>query len=180
MKIDVSHLDERKEINRQYKEFDLQDDDLTVSRQPDLQLVLQRQSDGVHATGNVKAGIEVLCDRCLATVTVDIDSDFDLVYMPLSAASIAPGEHEIVEEHDFDIAYYDEGESGQVIDVDALVREQIELGMPVHLLCNEECKGLCPTCGVDLNKGTCDCSSQAHDPRWDALAGLQGKLKTGE
>src|SRR5258708_5556617 len=98
MKIDVSHLDERKEINRQYKEFDLQDDDLTLTLQPDLHLVLQRQSDGVHATGNVKAGIEVLCDRCLASVIADIDSDFDLVYMPLSAASTESGEHEIVEE----------------------------------------------------------------------------------
>jgi len=107
---------------------------------------------------------------------VEIESSYDLVYMPLSAASAEPGEHEIVEEHDFDIAYYEP--DGQIIDVDALVREQVELGMPVHLLCSEECKGLCPTCGGDLNKASCNCKSEAHDPRWDALAGLQQKLKT--
>jgi len=51
MKIDVSHLDERKEINRQYKEFDLQDDDLTVSRQPDLQLGDRAMCSGRRNSG---------------------------------------------------------------------------------------------------------------------------------
>jgi uncharacterized protein len=173
MKIDVSHLDERKQIKHKFKDFVLEDDELTLVDQPSLQLELERQSDGVHATGNVKAIVEVACDRCLTPVPVDIDGDFDLVYLPLSAMRITPGEHEIVEKHDFDLAYF-EDDAGEIIDVDALVREQIQLGMPVHSLCSEECKGLCPNCGIDLNKQSCGCRTEAHDPRWDALS----KLKT--
>src|SRR5215831_15078438 len=175
MKIDVSHLDERKQIDHQFRDFDLEDADLTLVSDPDLHLSLQRQSDGVHATGKVKATVNVQCDRCLTPVPVGIDEDFDLVYMPLDSAAAEAGEHEIVEERDFDLAYYEDG--GQVIDVDALVREQIQLAMPVHQLCSEQCKGLCPMCGADLNKGNCQCKSETHDPRWDALAGLQQKLK---
>ncbi|HZS43505.1 MAG TPA: DUF177 domain-containing protein [Blastocatellia bacterium] len=172
MKIDVSHLDDRKEVRHKYADFDLEDETLKIREQPELKLDLQRQSDGVHASGNVKAGVDVECDRCLAPVPVNVDSDFDLVYLPLSAAPSTAGEHEIVEDRDFDLAYF-EDDAGQVIDVDALVREQISLGMPVHSLCNPECKGLCPTCGIDLNTGSCNCKSEAHDPRWDALAKLK-------
>ena len=155
MKIDVSHLDDRKEIRHKYADFDLEDEELQLKEQPEIDLVFQRQSDGVHASGKVKATVEAFCDRCLAPVPVGIDGDFNLVYLPLSAAPVEAGEHEIVEDHDFDLAYF-ESDEGQVIDVDALVREQVQLGMPVHSLCNPDCKGLCPTCGIDLNTGSCN------------------------
>jgi uncharacterized protein len=50
------------------------------------------------------------------------------------------------------------------------VREQWLLAVPTFLLCRDDCKGLCPTCGVDLNAGECQCPPQITvDSRWDAL-----------
>lgn len=56
-------------------------------------------------------------------------------------------------------------------DLDELVREDIYLALPSRFLCGENCKGLCPLCGKDLNDGECGCTEPA-DPRWDALKEL--------
>ncbi len=56
-----------------------------------------------------------------------------------------------------------------VLDLDALVAEDIILSLPQRYLCREDCKGLCPMCGADLNRGSCGCKKRK-DPRWDALS----------
>lgn len=55
------------------------------------------------------------------------------------------------------------------LDVDELVRSAIILEMPSRFLCKEDCKGLCPKCGCDLNEGSCKCDLKDRDPRWDVL-----------
>ena len=57
------------------------------------------------------------------------------------------------------------------LDLDSLVLEDVFLAMPFRFLCREDCKGLCPVCGADLNEGSCGCRPSA-DPRWDALKDL--------
>ena len=57
------------------------------------------------------------------------------------------------------------------LDVDALVNEDVYLSLPYRMLCQPDCKGLCPVCGADLNEGPCSCEKPA-DPRWDALKDL--------
>jgi uncharacterized protein len=59
--------------------------------------------------------------------------------------------------------------------LDDLVREAIILSLPLKPLCSEECKGLCPICGTDLNKSHCHCVIEKTDPRWDMLKGLLKK-----
>lgn len=54
---------------------------------------------------------------------------------------------------------------------DEVVQEDIYLAIPTRFLCKEDCKGLCPICGKDLNDGPCDCKKPT-DPRWDALKDL--------
>jgi len=66
---------------------------------------------------------------------------------------------------------------GDAVDLDELVREQILLALPSRRLCREECKGLCPTCGADLNAGRCACEQREVDPRWSALADLDKSRK---
>lgn len=55
------------------------------------------------------------------------------------------------------------------LDVDELVRSALILEMPSRFLCVEDCKGLCPKCGCDLNEGSCNCDLKDRDPRWDVL-----------
>ena len=55
------------------------------------------------------------------------------------------------------------------VDIEELVRTALVLELPTRFLCREDCKGLCPKCGADLNCGECGCDMREHDPRWDAL-----------
>ena len=74
------------------------------------------------------------------------------------------GEHEI-EEDDLSTAFYRD----ETIDLGELVREQFYLVLPMKPLCTEGCRGLCPQCGTNLNRGACDCRGVWQDPRLEGL-----------
>jgi len=63
------------------------------------------------------------------------------------------------------------------------VREQVLLSLPSRTLCKEDCKGLCPRCGQNLNLATCSCNTSSEPEHnlsgWNALAGLAGTIKPG-
>jgi uncharacterized protein len=65
---------------------------------------------------------------------------------------------------------------GDQIDLEPMVRENLLLDAPIAPVCRADCAGLCPTCGIDLNLGTCDCLTTVTDPRWDALSQLKANL----
>ncbi len=66
-----------------------------------------------------------------------------------------------------------------VVDVDGLAREALVLALPPQVVCSDECKGLCPQCGKDLNKGACDCHEEEIDERWSKLKDLNlGEAET--
>jgi len=69
---------------------------------------------------------------------------------------------------DLDLSIFD----GEAIDIDELVTEELLLAVPDHVLCSENCKGICPVCGVDRNSVTCDCQTAEIDPRWAGLKEL--------
>lgn len=64
---------------------------------------------------------------------------------------------------------------GAQLDIGGPVAEQIALDFPLRLLCSEDCKGLCPSCGKNLNEGKCSCPEHENDPRLAALAQLLDK-----
>ena len=59
-----------------------------------------------------------------------------------------------------------------VVDVSGIAREALVLALPLKVLCRDECPGLCPRCGLDLNEGRCDCATEPIDLRWEKLRGL--------
>jgi uncharacterized protein len=63
------------------------------------------------------------------------------------------------------------------IDLGGLIRETLVLDYPRYLVCSENCKGLCPGCGADLNEESCNCSASSQDPRWAKLRELKKKVK---
>lgn len=167
MKIQVSQIreDEGLRVRHLYPKGEpgLVGDDAHISGLTSLELVATRDGDQVKLVGQVKADVQIECDRCLAPVAVTVDQSFDLLYIPASA-SRAPEEGELADD-DLSAAPYE----GDLIDLDDVVREQVELAIPMARLCSEECKGLCPECGVNLNEGDCGCSIEQIDPRWAAL-----------
>ena len=110
---------------------------------------------------------EVLCARCVEPVPVPLKGEFDLLFRP-EVADAEPGERAITED-ETEIGYY--GKSGLLLE--DVVREQVLLTLPGRTLCSDNCKGLCVTCGQNLNSGTCSCAqTELKDERWSALQGL--------
>ena len=99
------------------------------------------------------------------------DAQFDLRYQPHST-NVGEGELEI-EEDDLTTAFYQNEE----IDLEQLMREQFYLALPMKPLCSRDCKGLCPTCGTNLNRATCDCKRDVTDPRLAVLKKLEVRSK---
>ena len=61
------------------------------------------------------------------------------------------------------------------IELDSDVRDFAILAVPMKRLCSENCKGLCPRCGENLNDGSCNCDEKIIDPRWESLQKLKTK-----
>src|SRR3954468_20842514 len=122
--------------------------------------------------GRVQTVLELPCSRCLEPFTLPVDQTFDLRYQP-HAENTGEGEREI-EEDDLTTAFYENDE----IDLGQLMREQFYLALPMKPLCRDECKGLCPVCGINRNRDECACASGWEDPRLAALRALRGQLKS--
>lgn len=120
-----------------------------------------------------KVGLRVLCARCVEPVNVPLEGSFDLLFRPENADAEA-GERAITED-ETEIGYY--GKAGLLLE--DVVREQVLLSLPGRTLCREDCKGLCASCGQNLNTGSCGCAESAgsKDPRWSALHNLASSLK---
>lgn len=162
--------DEGLKVHHLYPEGEprLAGDESRLVGRPELDLRATREEDRVRLAGAIKATVEIECDRCLTPLTVPVDQSFDLIYVPPNRPAGAHDEKELGED-DLYVSFY----QGQAIDLDDLVREQIELTLPMARLCGEQCRGLCPHCGANLNQQQCDCSSEEIDPRWAALKNLQ-------
>ena len=101
-------------------------------------------------------------------------ADFDLIFRP--AAADAEATERSITAPETEIGYY-QGDSLLLEDV---LREQVLLSLPVRTLCKPDCKGLCPRCGENRNSQSCSCEVGPSDPRWEALAGLRGRMESKE
>lgn len=149
-------------------EPDLMADDVHLVGQTEVDLQASRAEEEVALLGSVRAVVGFECDRCLATLSVAVEQSFDLVYVP----PLGIGDEHELEEDDLSLGFYHDG----MIDIDDLAREQIELALPMARLCADECKGLCPECGANLNTGACGCDPTPVDARWASLMELKSKL----
>jgi len=163
--------------------------------------VLDLYADGTHvfATGTFKGYLTVACSRCVGPARLDLEENLRVTFMPpgemvtddeeeqpaakggakskgkgAAAAETAPDaapdadEGAEVAAEDLDLFAYD----GEKIDLEPLLREQFVLAVPYAPLCSEDCKGLCPQCGIDRNTSSCNCEKPI-DPRLAALKGLK-------
>ena len=124
----------------------------------------------IRVAGKLLTALEMDCARCLEPVQREVDREFDLLYRPLG---VDAGEHEkgVTSAAEADVGYYE----GDGILLEDVLREQMILALPMRTVCREDCKGLCPKCGENLNADQCHCEPVVEDPRWSALKDL--KLK---
>jgi len=120
----------------------------------------------IFVNGHVETRAQVECDRCLKPVSLPVSADFALEY--ISGEEYESSAAAELTEAEMSVSVFD----GEAIDVDEIVKEQILLAVPTRMLCREDCKGICPECGTDLNSGQCTCVKDDIDPRWAALKNL--------
>jgi uncharacterized protein len=111
--------------------------------------------------GKVEGDMVIPCRRCLTDAKVHVQDESHVIFAEAGSD----------ETDDPDVQVLDE--RSNTIDLRGTVREQWLLNVPGYAVCRDDCKGICPTCGKDLNEGACDCPA-TRDARWDALR----KVKT--
>lgn len=134
----------------------------------ELEFDLHKDKERFRVEGTVRTVLELPCGRCLEPFLLPVDAALDLRYLPMSERS-SDDDQEVAEE-DVDVSFYQDDQ----IDLTELLREQFYLALPMKPLCRDDCRGLCPQCGVNRNTGTCDCETGWEDPR---LAPLKGLIK---
>lgn len=152
-----------------------QDSPLTVSGRADL--IPEHRGhrevvEDIRLQATWSGDFEVACARCLEPVRRDLQGRFDLLFRPLGIDA-GPSERSITAD-EAEIGYYQE--SGLLLE--DVLREQVLLSLPARTLCREDCKGLCPRCGHNLNTDPCACDPAPADPRWAALSDLASRIKT--
>ena len=115
----------------------------------------------VSVIGNVQLSVQSPCSRCVEPVKIELNPQIGLVLSPGNKI----GEEDISLEH--------ETYQGDEIDLSNYIREQVAISLPVKVVCSEECKGLCTTCGTNQNKECCECDKDQIDPRFAILKGIK-------
>jgi uncharacterized protein len=132
------------------------------------------EGENVHASGHMRGHVVVACGRCLGPAAVPIDEEVHATWMPAAALEALAADDEQSEEgveleaEDLDVYPFD----GEAVDLEPLIKEQLVLAVPYAPLCREDCKGLCPQCGINRNTETCTCAEPV-DPRFASLKALK-------
>ncbi len=146
-----------RENGNEYRMIEKSAVDVTIMNFGNKKLSIKAKADFVF---------EVPCSRCLVPQRVEIPVDFENeIDMNITAAERAQN--------------LDETEyiSGYDLDVDRLIYEEILLGFPTKVLCDEDCKGLCKVCGHNLNEGECGCDRTELDPRMSVIREIFNQVK---
>ena len=125
----------------------------------------------IRIVGDLSTRVEVACARCLEPIHHDVVKKFELLYRPQGTDA---GKEELsVTAAEAEVSYY----QGEGLLLEDVLREQVLLALPIKAICREDCKGLCPHCGSNLNQEQCNCAESPGDPRWSALKDLREKLE---
>ncbi|MBI5636778.1 MAG: DUF177 domain-containing protein [Nitrospinae bacterium] len=131
------------------------------------ELALTKAGEDIFVTGRVEGTVKLQCSRCLAEYGMTLAPAIEAPFFPRAAES-PEGE----EEDDGDVNFHD----GEKLDLFPVLRDHLLLAIPFKPLCMEECKGLCPKCGADLNTAPCGCTPKEPDARFAALQKLKERL----
>ncbi|MBI2354835.1 MAG: DUF177 domain-containing protein [Deltaproteobacteria bacterium] len=124
-----------------------------------------REYDHVRVSGRVSTPVTLVCSRCLANYETAFDSSFTIYFRKGTSQDIVEEEETELDEQDLVSATY----SGDEIDLAHEIEEQVAMELPLKPLCSEECKGLCPDCGTDLNHSACSCPRGQTSLKFSAL-----------
>lgn len=128
-----------------------------------VRLALSRSGKIVTVKSRIEARVDWVCARCLEPFSRALKSEYTVSLKP-RPDSLPPEEAELSRE-DLETEFY----AGEEINLTPSVQDQVLLAIPQKAVCREECRGLCPKCGKNLNREGCQCQDEAVDPRLEPL-----------
>lgn len=143
------------------------DGECTFLSPVDVDLTVVKEYGHIRVKGTVVTRVGLSCSRCLVDFLSDIHSGFT-IYFTQSSGEQIEDEVELAEEDLLSVTY-----NGEEIDLANEIAEQVLLELPYKPLCSENCKGLCPECGIDLNNSKCDCSNSLSKLPFSSLKGFK-------
>ncbi len=129
-------------------------------------VTLTRTDRGILVKGALDTRIELTCSRCLGPFSVSLKLNIEEEYFPTTDIMTGASSPVPDEPGSFTV------DERNILDLTEATRQYTLLATPMKPLCQEDCVGLCPTCGQNLNQAPCNCPSQPADPRWAELSKL--------
>lgn len=138
-----------------------------------VDLEVHKGPDHVRIQGEIRATLQLGCHRCLESFAWELEQPVEifLLYQQKSPGQIDVEDLELTSE-ELDQTFFD----GEEIDIDVLVAEQVLLALPIKALCSEECNGICPRCGTNLNGEACRCADSKKPSLFTVLQTIRQQL----
>ena len=133
----------------------------------------ERAGSEIRITGQLDIDLELSCSRCLEPARIHVAKPFDLYFRERDEEMFDEDADVELEEEDTRTAFF----TGTKLAIGDILREQVLLALPMKALCTADCKGLCPTCGTNLNSGSCNCPKEEFSPHMDTLLEIKRRLE---
>ncbi len=150
--------------------FHLRGVEMVVAEGSTVAFDVYHTEEGWFLTGQGDVALTARCSRCLGEAEVVVPVSFSV---EIPDTGDRRDDQKSVDEDEVIPRITRQGD----LDVQERVLEEIILSIPLRILCDPDCKGLCPVCGVNLNETTCECERDPVDPRLAALQKLKETLK---
>ena len=145
-------------------------DGMLTARALNGNVKVTRITDGLLVQGNVEANVDLECSRCLTNFALPVEARLEEQFQPTIDVSTGTPVHR-VEGQDSDTTF--DIDHNHMMDLSEPVRQAILVSLTMKPLCREECAGLCPNCGANLNEGPHECEVETVDHRWAGLRELR-------
>ena len=139
----------------------------------DWSAAAERAGSEVRVTGSLKTNIELPCSRCLEVARCEVTKPFDLYFRQRDELMFDEDEEVELDDKETRTAFF----TGTKLAISEILREQLLLALPMKPLCKVDCKGLCPSCGTNLNVNTCQCPQEQFSPHMDTLLEIKKRLE---
>ncbi|HOK52985.1 MAG TPA: DUF177 domain-containing protein [Armatimonadota bacterium] len=176
MKLDLREIASNvgKSYNYEIREECAESEDLRCTKPIVGSINFTNTGNLIVARGKLETEIELECSRCLEKLTIPVNVKID-EQLPIPVFQTAFVEQEDVDEEEEEPLFRD-----NVFDLSEYIRQVVLVEVPIQPLCSDTCKGLCPTCGTNLNQGLCNCPVDVEASPFAALASMLEEEDTEE
>jgi len=129
-----------------------------------------KTEDDVYVEGRLRGSVSTVCSRCLQDIQIPLDLEVSVLYVPKQEL---PDEGNGTVEPESNVAFY----IGDTIDLLQELRDLLLVNLPIKAVCRPDCKGLCSSCGTNLNISECDCRRRSTGSPFDKLMDLKKRMQ---